>query len=229
MSLREIGYVWISHHSYLNSYTSKLILISHISYLFPYFLLTHSTVCLAFEFPLVFSLKKAILTHFCAAHQSEQPLPEDEEDETDTPIVKHSTHRNKPKTQLYHHCHQQQTLNPLPLTLPRPQPKEKSLNYQMKIQPSATPTKRKSTNHQYHHQWPHKPTSITTQALNHIHNQKSKPINTHVQISNPKLQPTPTTKKKKKPKPTNTANPNSRILRLETQNHEIEEREMNQK
>ena len=93
---------------------------------------------------------------------------------------KHSTHRNKPKTQLYHHCHQQQTLNPLPLTLPRPQPKEKSLNYQMKIQPSATPTKRKSTNHQYHHQWPHKPTSITTQALNHIHNQKSKPINTHV-------------------------------------------------
>ena len=39
----------------------------------------------------------------------------------------------------------------------------------------------------------------------------------------------PPKKKKKKPKPTNTANPNSRILRPETQNHEIEEREMNQK
>ena len=174
----------ISQFLYLKIY-------SHISYLFPYFLLTHSTLCLASEFPLVFSLKKAILTHFCAAHQSEQPLPEDEEDETHTPTVKHSTHRNKPKTQLYHHCHQQQTLNPLPLTLPTATTKRKIPNYQMKYNHHSHPQKEKRINHQYYRQQPHKPTSITTQALNHIQSQKSKPINTHAQISNPKLPPTP--------------------------------------
>ena len=71
-------------------------------------------------------------------------------------------------------------LEPTTIDTTKATTKRKPLNYQMKIQPSATPTKRKSTNHQYHHQWTHKPTSITTQALNHIHNQKSKPINTHV-------------------------------------------------
>ena len=66
-------------------------------------------------------------------------------------------------------------LEPTTIDTTKATTKRKISNYQMK----TTSTKRKSTNHQYRHQWPHKPTSITTQALNHIHNQKSKPINTH--------------------------------------------------
>ena len=65
-------------------------------------------------------------------------------------------------------------------TKKRKRKRKKNLN-KKKIQPSTTPTKRKISNHQYHHQ-SHKPTSIIAQASSHNYKHR-KPKHTNIKSS----------------------------------------------